>query len=411
MKFDTKQDAFNHYRTATVAEIEQRAAEIKAEVSANAGVDIDSLNIELDGLALAKENATTEVETRAARILTSADFATAGSFEATQGDVLSSAEYRSAFFKSLLDQKLNDREQAAMTRAFAERRADAWSTQSDVAAAIPTQTLNEVLVKARDMGGMISLARQFNVPANIEIPIATPAGAASWNTEGAAVETGEPAIAQVSFGAMEIIKAFSISAAVRRMSVPAFEAYIADELSASVMACIANSLVNGTGTNEGTGVLGGITWRTSKSGSNPKNHVQVAAGGSIAYADIVSTMALLKRGYSNNAKFVMNQTTLLNSIYSLADDNERPLFIEDAQNDTVGKILGHEVVLDDFMPDDTIVYGDFRYLGFNMVDGIAVESSTQSSFKAGRVDYRGMAIADTKPLIAEAFVKLSIASS
>ena len=41
-----------------------------------------------------------------------------------------------------------------------------------------------------------------------------------------------------------------------------------------------------------------------------------------------------------------------------------------------------------------------------MVDGIAVEASTQSSFKSGRIDYRGMCIADCKPIVSEAFVKL-----
>ena len=69
-----------------------------------------------------------------------------------------------------------------------------------------------------------------------------------------------------------------------------------------------------------------------------------------------------------------------------------------------------EVVVDDFMPDDTIIYGDFKYLGYNLANGIAVESSRDSSFKSGRVDYRGMAIADTQVIVADAFIKLSIAA-
>ncbi len=38
--------------------------------------------------------------------------------------------------------------------------------------------------------------------------------------------------------------------------------------------------------------------------------------------------------------------------------------------------------------------------------GIAVEVSTQSRFKNGRIDYYGMCIADCKPIVMESFVKL-----
>lgn len=56
MKFKTIAEAFNHYRTSTLEEIERRAAEIKNTISTDAGADVDALNIELDGLAQAKEN-------------------------------------------------------------------------------------------------------------------------------------------------------------------------------------------------------------------------------------------------------------------------------------------------------------------------------------------------------------------
>ena len=93
------------------------------------------------------------------------------------------------------------------------------------------------------------------------------------------------------------------------------------------------------------------------------------------------------------------------------DNNKRPVIIQDTQTDKVGKILGFEVFVDDYIPDDTIYFGNFQYKGYNMVDGIAVEASTQSSFKSGRIDYRGMCIADCKPIVTEAFVKLSKASA
>ena len=47
-----------------------------------------------------------------------------------------------------------------------------------------------------------------------------------------------------------------------------------------------------------------------------------------------------------------------------------------------------------------------KYLGYNMPEGIVIETSRESSFRKGLIDYRALAIADCKPLVGEAFVKL-----
>ena len=80
--------------------------------------------------------------------------------------------------------------------------------------------------------------------------------------------------------------------------------------------------------------------------------------------------------------------------------------MQDLQSEKIGKILGFEVIIDDNLADDVILFGNFNYMGYNLPEGIMVEVSTQSSFKSGRIDYRAMAIADCKPIVTEAFVKL-----
>ena len=88
------------------------------------------------------------------------------------------------------------------------------------------------------------------------------------------------------------------------------------------------------------------------------------------------------------------------------DGNKRPIFIADAQGDKIGKLLGFEVVIDDNIADGAAYFGNYQYLGYNIPEGIAVEASRESSFKKGLIDYRALAIADTKPVVEEAFVKL-----
>lgn len=408
MKFKTVAEAFNYYRNFSLEDIENRAAEIKGTIDTDPNADITSINIEVEGLNQAKENIkdkqqSGEETTRSQfNPITSRSFN--GNSNVPETDVFSSKEYRSAFFKTMLGQKLTDVEERTYKRAMdiidSEKRADQFSTTTNSAAVLPTQTLNEIIKKARAMGGLISNCRNFNIPTNISVPIGTPSTKAKWHTEGSEVTTENAAdnIAKVSFSGYEIIKIFSISAAAKKMSIQAFESYIIDELTNCVMECIADSLVNGTGSQQGTGVITGITWDSKNSFTYSSN---------VAYTDLTKMMAMLKRGYSAGAKWAMSNATLYNSIYSMVDGNKRPIFIADPKNENIGYILGKPVIIDDNIADDIILLGDFNYMGYNMPQGIIVETSRESSFKSGLIDYRAMAIADTKPLVDEAFIKLS----
>lgn len=404
MKFKTIAEAYNFYKTQTIEQIEQRASEIQNLINTDANADVNALNIEAEGMNQAMRELRSQsgsgVEFRGFNFLGSSQI---GANVEEVEDLASTKEYRSAFFKTLLGKKLNQAEQRAFD-AVVETRSDAYSNIADTVAVIPTQTMNEIVVKARKIGGIMSVARMFAVPAKMSLPVATPGGKASWNpTEGAPVDSEKANVAYVSFGSHEMIKVLSISASVKKMSVSAFESYLTEELTNCIMEGLADCAVNGSvsgGSNVyGAGVNDGISivWTPDT------NAIEYAD--KVTYNDIVNTIALLKKGYSANARFAMNNATLYKQIYGLVDGNKRPIFVQDAQGDTVGKILGFEVVVDDNLADGEILFGDFNYLGVNLVDGIAIDVSTQSSFKAGRVDYRAMAIADTQVIVSEAFVK------
>lgn len=405
MKFKSIQEAFNHYMNSSIADIEKRAKEIKQIVDTDPNADIASLNIELEGLKQAKANIEQRSQKPAQQFnpITGASFTNNGSYEAREGDVFASPEYRSAFFKTLLGQELTDHENAAFKRAMdivkAERRADAFNTVTSAAAVLPTATLNEVISKARKMGGLLAVCRSFNLPTKISVPVGTPATKAAWHTEGQKVESEANTPVAVSFNGYEILKVFSISAAAKKMSISAFESYIIDELNACVMECIADAIVNGTGEGQGTG-LESITW------TKDVNTVEYANGSTPDYADFVATMALLKRGYSQGAKWAMNNATLYTHVYGIVDQNKRPIFIADPKNESIGYILGREVVIDDNIADGDIYLGNFNYMGYNLAEGIVIEVSRESSFRSGLIDYRALAIADCKPIVTEAFVKL-----
>ncbi|ACV21879.1 Predicted phage phi-C31 gp36 major capsid-like protein [Slackia heliotrinireducens] len=401
-KYNTVAEAYGFWKNSSVAVMEARAKAIEKDIAEDPNADVAGYAIEAEALEQAI------AEKRGAQPATSANAPAEVANTAKgekDGEGAASKVYRSAFFKHLQGNKLTQAEQAAFDNVNAEARANAFNKLSDTAAVIPTHTLNEIIVKARDMGGIMSISRGFHMPANISIPVATPGAAASWHVEGAAVETEKVSPVPVTFGAYEIMRILSISAAVRTMSIGAFESYLADELTASVMACLGNAMVDGTGSGQGTGIVSGITW------TDGTNKVTVAANKSLAYADIVNAIALLHRGYSQNARFVMNNTTLYTDVYGLVDENKRPIFVADPVEKGKGRILGFPVVIDDYMEDHDILFGDFRYNGWNMPEGIALDVSRDSSFTKGLIDYRALAIADCKPIVADAFVYVTKATA
>lgn len=401
-------EAFNYYKDCEADVLDKRAEAIKKEIESNAEVDVRSLNIELTGIKEAKENlADKKKEYRGdnMNVITGTKTEAKKPFE---GAAVDSPEYRNAFLKSLMGQQLTEDESKAY-KAVVEQRNDSFNTSSNSGAVLPTATLNEVIKKAGTMGGLLGEVRHFAMPTGISIPVGTPSSKAAWHTEAAAVDRESITTAAVTFGGYEIMKVFSISVKVKTMSISAFEAYLVDELTACVMECIEEALIKGTGSGQGTGLASGITW--VKTAGATQNNIEVAANKSIGYSDVVALVALLKRGYAQGAKFACNNATLYNTFYGMVDSNGRPIFIADPKNESIGRILGHEVIVDDYVDDNEVYFGNYsKYMGYNLPMGITIESSRESGFTMGVIDYRAMAIADCKPIVTEAFVKLSKAS-
>ena len=401
----TIQDYFNKYQNLSEAEIQARATAIEAEINSNADADIAELNTELEALKQVKENLEERAQKFTGQKFNPLSLQSTTAKKTFSDNVLDEPEYRNAFFKTLLGQKLSDVETSAYTagRLEMEKRDDAFTTSTTGAAVIPTSTLNEVISKARTQGGLLQHCRAFSVPTKIAIPVSTPAQKAAWHTEGAEVDSEAVNPTAVVFDGYELLKVFSISAKVKKMSISAFESYLTEELQANIVEAIDYALINGTGTGQPLGLLNAVTW-------NAQNSV-TCTGGEISYKDLTKAAALLKRGYANGAKIVMNNSTLYGQIYSLLDNNERPIFISDPKAETIGKILGFELVIDDNMPDNTCILGDFaHFLGYNLPEGIIIEASRDSSFKKGLIDFRALAIADSKVIAPEAFVKIAIAA-
>ena len=244
------------------------------------------------------------------------------------------------------------------------------------------------------------------VPGNLSIVVANAKNAASWKAEGVDGTPADDTVVSIQLTGYELIKLVEMSAAAEAMTIDAFEQYITSEIGRQMAIAVENAILNGSGTGGPTGmptgILTGINWDTTT--NSPNSHSYTTAA--ISYDDIVDGLALLPTMYHNNAVFVMNRKMLFSGIRKIKAQDGQPVFTYNPQDKAAMTILGYPVILDDYMPDDTILLGDLSYYYMNFAKAPTIDVSREAGFKSGKVTYRGLAVADGKPALAEAFVKI-----
>ena len=184
------------------------------------------------------------------------------------------------------------------------------------------------------------------------------------------------------------------------MEIAAFESYITQELRSAIADAIGAAIVSGSGAGQPHGILTGINWTAD-------NTVTTKA---LTADNLLAAVAKLPAGYAGGAKFAMSTATLFGQVYPLKNLDGDYLFT-DTEKGGVRRLFGFEIVLDDNIPAGTVLFGNVHYYGVNIPAGVAVEMSRDSGFTSGLIDYGARCIADGKPIVPGAFVKLEVSAA
>jgi HK97 family phage major capsid protein len=383
-------------------EIEKRAQEIQSLLAGESEINMEEIQAELRALADEKK----EIELRAARQQMAQDLTsgliTGKAIEAdkeerkmnletlSKEELLALPEYRTGYFKLLQGQKLTDAEQRTLTTA-----------SNSVGAAVPTQTMNMVIDKLRQTSVLFPLVNVFYISGNVSLIVANAKTAANWKAEGADGTPADDTVVSVSLAGNELIKLVQISAKASAMTVDALEAYIVAELGRQIGIAFENAILNGagSGSDQPQGILTGISWTA---GTNMINYAST-----VGYDNLLDGIALLPTLYHQNAKLIMSRKTLFGGVRKIKSTTGEPVFTLDSTQAFAGTIFGYPVVVDDYIADDVILFGDLNYYYMNIAQAPTIEVSREAAFVSGKLTYRGLVVADGKPALAEAFVKIS----
>ncbi|MBR0599043.1 phage major capsid protein [Sinanaerobacter chloroacetimidivorans] len=366
--------------TERLFEINKRKAEIRSLIEENKAENLDEIEAELrsldteyanieqrmkliDGIVVKKPEGDKSMETR--------EF------------TIESAEYRSAFLNKLRGVELNEAEKRAFTTAVGSAEA-----------VIPTITQNKIVEVIKQHAPLLAEINLLQVPGGVRVPVEDVVDAAITHAENATITASGDTLTYVDLFGYEVTKLLQISKSVMKMSVDAFETWLANNLGKSLASKITFLIISGTGSGEAEGI-DEITWDAT-------NSVTVALAGSLTNTNVTTLIGLLAGGYDANAKFLMSKKTLFTDFMPLKDASKNDLVTREGSNYF---IYGYPVMLDERITLHEAILGDFMagYYG-NMPEDVNV--TTAFDIDTNSYKYLGAGMFDGKVALTGAFVKL-----
>ena len=255
-------------------------------------------------------------------------------------------EYRNAFMEFVL----------RGTAIPAELRANANTLTGDVASAIPTHLVDQIIEKFENVGMILPLITRTSYKAGVEIPTSSVKPVASWVSEGATSDRQKKTTGKISFSYFKLRCEISMSMEVGEMALASFEAKFVENVAKAMIYAIENAVINGTGSGQPTGILSAT----------------VADGQTISealtFAGLAKAEGALPAEYETGAKWCMNKKTFA-KVQGLVDQNGQPVA---RVNYGIGKaleraILGRDVVVSPYVADDVMFMFDFSDYVLNTV--------------------------------------------
>ncbi len=375
-RIDARLEEIQKRRTQIATEVEQEGADLDALLA-----EVRSLNEEEAGLQ-STQGRIEEVRTalNAGAQTHCAPQAGRESEAEQRARIAASPEYRSAFFKSLLDQPLTREERTAFVHMT-----------DNTSAVLPTTTLNNIwdLISTQHcIMGDVSIYRTGTILEVLKHTSIT-AGDAKNVAENTVNEDEQNEFAKVTLSGKDFSKSVDISYAMRSMSVDSLESYLTQEIAQRMGAAMAADLV-----------------AKIKEDMEAGNSLETATEGEIVFPELAKAFAKLER--ADRVVVYAKRATVYNYLVSMVDSVGRPIFQPSVQAGAEGSVLGAQIKIEDAVADGELLIGDPSKVVYNMVQDILLESDRD--IKKHVITHSGYARGEGALIADKAFAVLKVKS-
>lgn len=215
---------------------------------------------------------------------------------------------------------------------------------------VPEEYDKRIIVTLEEENIMRKLGTKITTSGQHKINIAAAKPAAAWIEEGGALTFGDAKFAQTLLDAHKLHVAIKITEELLYDNAFNLEGYIIDQFGRAMANAEEDAFLNGDGTGKPLGLF-------AESGGGTVAQTLTAA---IKSDDVLDLIYALKRPYRKNAKFIMNDRTLL-SLRKLKDNNGNYMWQPSYQAGEPDKLLGYSIFTSAYAPAAAIAFGDMSY--------------------------------------------------
>lgn len=195
-----------------------------------------------------------------------------------------------------------------------ELRASQSTTTADVAAAIPTVVVNQIVEKMESFGMVLPLVTRTSYTTGVNIPTSTVKPVATWVSEGASSERQKKTTGYISFSKFKLRCEISMSMETSVMAISAFEAVFVRQVSEAMVKTIETAIIS---TADGTTSPKGILAETPATG-------QALTSAKLDYDLLLDAESALPQQYESGAVWCMTKKTF-NEFQKMKDTTGQPI--------------------------------------------------------------------------------------
>lgn len=294
-------------------------------------------------------------------------------------EILKSPEYRTAWAKTLLNRKLDEKEERALgdavTTTATEYTASAAETQgiNNGGLFIPTDVRTDMLRITEETSPFLRDVRKLAVSANIDMPYLNAADDAEWYAELEDTKNEGAEYKSLSLTGHELAKQVEITWKLEAMAVEEFIAFITKELANKMARALATAVLYGDGDKKPTGAL--------------KDAIKVT--GTEVIETMINTYAQLPSEMKVGAKAYLSSALAI-QVVGFKDNNGNYPYLQG-----LNKTALFEVEVDPFLKDEDMIVGNPQNYVLNTVQQISVNQEKKITQR--RTTYSTYAIYDGKP--------------
>lgn len=269
---------------------------------------------------------------------------------------------------------------------------------------IPEVVVNRIMDIMGDYTTLYPLVDKIRVKGTTRILVDTDTSPATWIEQSGALQTGDVGtIASVDFDGFKVGKVTFVDNYLLQDSIINLDEYVTKKIARAIAKALDLAIVKGKGAanKQPVGIIPSLP---------VENKVTVKADNNLL-KNLAKQIGLIDTGDDSVGEIVavMKRSTYYNRLVEFSIQ-------VDSTGNVVGKlpnlrtpdILGLRVVFNNFLDEDTVLFGDFQQYTLVERENITIDSSTHVKFTEDQTAFRGKGRFDGKPVKPKAFVLVTI---